>query len=203
MALQKSPEESPGRQKSCLASGGYKPHQTRPWLGLLDLSRVPSGTFFREVHPASEMGCKHRQNRLFRMWVIWPQKHEKRFLRKFGVRERTFFCTSPPPGHLCGPYFKVTARTNNGNPAVMFSQCRKPHLASWPKKMCLNSTFFRYSARSPHRATKPSRGWLRVVVRKPRLVLVKCRATWNKVTATHTCDVRGCPGRARCVWVFW
>ena len=43
--------------------------------------------------------------------------------------------------------------------------------------MCLNSTFFRYSARSPHPPTKPSRGWLRVVVRKPRLVLFEYRAT--------------------------
>ena len=50
-----------------------------------------------------------------------------------GCTERTF-CISPPPGHLCGPYFKVTARTNNGNPAVLFSQCCKPHLANWQKK---------------------------------------------------------------------
>ena len=85
---------------------------------------------------------------------------------------------SPPPGHLCGPYFKVTARPNNGNPAVLFSQCYKPHLANW-KKMCLNSTFFRYSARSPHRATKPSRGWLRVGVSKPQFILVATVAARN------------------------
>ena len=29
-------------RKCCLASGGYKPQQTRPWLGLVDLSRIPS-----------------------------------------------------------------------------------------------------------------------------------------------------------------
>ena len=46
---------------------------------------------------------------------------------------------------------------------------------------------------APHPPTKPSRGCLRVVVRKPRLVLAEFRATWNKVTATHPCDVRGCP----------
>ena len=28
------------------------------------------------------------------MWVIWPQKHEICFLRKFGVRERTFLGAS-------------------------------------------------------------------------------------------------------------
>ena len=49
--------------------------------------------------------------------------------------------------------------------------------------MCLNSTFFRYSARSPHRATKPSRDWLRVVVRKLRLVLFALLKAGNKVAA--------------------
>ena len=113
---------------------------------------------------------------------------------KFRSQRAHFFCISPPPGYLCGPYFKVTARTNNGNPAVLFSQRYKPHLANW-QKMCLNSTFFRYSARSPHRATKPSRGWLRVGGRKPRFVLSNADPTRNKVTAKRK-DRR--PG----VW-FW
>ena len=39
----------PRTPKKCLASGGHKRHQTRPWLGLADLSRIPGGTFFREV----------------------------------------------------------------------------------------------------------------------------------------------------------
>ena len=124
--------------------------------------------------------------------MIWPQKHENVFLRKIGVRERTFFCILPPPGHLRGPYFKVTARTNNGNPAVLFSKCCKPHLANWQKKMCLNSTLFRYSARSPHRATKPSQGWLRVVVRKLRLVLFELDRAGTKVTARARAYCRGC-----------
>ena len=38
--------QSPGSRKFCLASGGCKLEQTRPWLGLVDLSRIPSGTFF-------------------------------------------------------------------------------------------------------------------------------------------------------------
>ena len=58
--------------------------------------------------------------------------------------------------------------------------------------MCLNSTFFRYSARSPHRATKPSRGWLRVVVRKLRLVLFELDRAGNKVTARARAYCRGC-----------
>ena len=36
--------QSPGRRKFCLASGGCKLEQTRPWLDLVDLSRIPSGT---------------------------------------------------------------------------------------------------------------------------------------------------------------
>ena len=32
-------------------------------LGLVDLSRTPSGTFFREVHPGSEMASQNDQNK--------------------------------------------------------------------------------------------------------------------------------------------
>ena len=45
---------------------------------------------------------------------------------------------------------------------------------------------------TPPPTTKPSRGWLRVVVRKPRLVLAEIRATWNKVTAKARAYCRGC-----------
>ena len=38
--------EIPASRKFCLASGGCKLRQTRPWLGLVDLSRITSGTFF-------------------------------------------------------------------------------------------------------------------------------------------------------------
>ena len=61
--------------------------------------------------------------------------------------------------------------------------------------MFLNSTFFRYSARSPHRATKPSRGWLGVGGRKPRVVLSNADPTRNKVTAKERTDVLGCVER--------
>ena len=44
--------------------------------------------------------------------------------------------------------------------------------------------------------TKPSRGWLRVVVRKPRLVLFEYRATRNKVTATPRSYWWGCVDRS-------
>ena len=43
--------------------------------------------------------------------------------------------------------------------------------------------------------TKLSRGWLRVVVRKPRLVLLEFRATRNKVTAKPRSYCRGCAPR--------
>ena len=52
--------------------------------------------------------------------------------------------------------------------------------------------FFRYSASPPHPTAKPSWSWLRVGVRKPRLVLTEIRATWNKVTATPRSYWRGC-----------
>ena len=62
-------------------------------------------------------------------------KARKTFFYESLESESAFFCISQPPGHLCGPYFKVTARTNNGNPAVLFSQCYKPHLANWQKNV--------------------------------------------------------------------
>ena len=62
-------------------------------------------------HPASEMGCRHRQKTGFsRMWVIWPQKHENVFYES-PESESALFCISPPPGHLGGPYLKATAQT--------------------------------------------------------------------------------------------
>ena len=39
--------------------------EIRMWLRLADLSRIPSGTFFREVRPVSELGYKYRKNQLF------------------------------------------------------------------------------------------------------------------------------------------
>ena len=57
--------------------------------------------------------------------------------------ESAFFCISPAPWRLCGPFFNVIARTDNGNPAVLFSQRYKPHLANWrkKKKMCQTARF--------------------------------------------------------------
>ena len=51
---------------------------------------------------------------------------------------------------------------------------------------------FRFSVTSPHPTAKPSWGWLRVGVRKPRLVLVGIIATCNKVTAKARAGVLGC-----------
>ena len=52
--------------------------------------------------------------------------------------------------------------------------------------------FFRYSVTTPHPTAKPSWGWLRVVVRKLRLVLVELDRTRNKVTAKAKAYWRGC-----------
>ena len=45
--------------------GGLHEQKTGIQLRLGDLSRILSGTFFREVHPASEMGGQNGQNGLF------------------------------------------------------------------------------------------------------------------------------------------
>ena len=48
----------------------------RVLLGLVDLSRIPCGTFFREVHPGSEMASQNDQNKAkrerktFKPWRI-------------------------------------------------------------------------------------------------------------------------------------
>ena len=56
--------KSPASRKFGLASRGSGLDKNRPWLGLVDLSRIPSGTFFfREVHPGSEMASQNNQNK--------------------------------------------------------------------------------------------------------------------------------------------
>ena len=50
-----------------------------------------------------------------------------------------------------------------------------------------------------YRTTKPSRGWLWVVVRKPRLILAVTLATANKVTTKPRSYCRGCPYH-RSIW---
>ena len=57
--------------------------------------------------------------------------------------------------------------------------------------------FFRYSVTPPHPTAKPSWGWLRVVVRKLRLVLFDLDRTGNKVTAKAKACWRGCRTASR------
>ena len=42
---------------------GFTCRRSRISLGLVDLSRTPSGTFFREAHPGSEMASQNDQNK--------------------------------------------------------------------------------------------------------------------------------------------
>ena len=117
-----------------------------------------------------------------RVCVLWPQKHEKRFLRKSGVRER-IFCISPPPGHhLCGPYFKDTARTNNGNRSPFCFPSVISPIEQIGKKKCACIVRFFVIARDRRIAplsTEPNRGWRWVAVRKPRFVLAATVAVRN------------------------
>ena len=146
--------------------------------------------FFGRSALSRKWGANIDKIDFFRMWVIWPQKHEKRFLRKFGVRERTFLYIAAPRASM-RTLLQSCSANKHWEPAVLFSQCCKPHLENWQKR-CLNSTFFRCSARSPHPPTKPSRGWLRVVVRKSRSVWLAFMATRNYVTAKARAYWRGC-----------
>ena len=75
-----------------------------------------------------------------------------------------------------------------------------PVLCRLPSVSCLvllvqKSMFFRCSVASPNPTTKPSRGWVRVVVRKPRLVLSELHRAGNKVTARARAYWRGCKTR--------
>ena len=148
--------------------------------------------FFREVHPASEMGYKHRQNRLFPDVGDLAPKARKTFFTKVRSQRAHFFVYRRPQGIYADLTSKLQREQTTGTPPFCFPSVVSPIWQIVGKKMCLNSTFFRYSARSPHRATKPSRGWLRVVVRKLRLVLVELDRAGNKVTARARAYCRGC-----------
>ena len=53
--------------------------------------------------------------------------------------------------------------------------------------------FFRSGVTPPNPTAKPSWGWLRVGVRKPRLVLAGTNAARNEVTTKARAYWRGCP----------
>ena len=81
-----------------MASGGCNFGKTRPWLGLVDLSRIPSGTFFREVHPGSEMASQNDQNGevvdvVVTSWTsrrtAWPARPANRKKVKKALRLKT------------------------------------------------------------------------------------------------------------------
>ena len=55
--------DTPGRGFFYRLHLGLFGGQTRLRLRLVDLSRIPDGTFFRELHPASEMASQNDQNK--------------------------------------------------------------------------------------------------------------------------------------------
>ena len=62
-AQQGTQQDTPGGDFGSRLGGGLHAWaKRRIWLRLADLSRTPRGTFFREVHPASEMGGKNGPN---------------------------------------------------------------------------------------------------------------------------------------------
>ena len=94
-----------------------------PWANR-KISALPSGgTYFLEVQ-SSYLGngipaaCQHRPNRCCFPAVcdLETPKARKTFHKK-SESESALLGMPPPPGYLCGPYFKLIARTDHGNPA--------------------------------------------------------------------------------------
>ena len=85
-----------------------------------------------------------------------------------------------PRGIYAGLTSKLQREQTQREPRrSVFPALQAPTSSKLEQKMCLNSTFFRYSARPPHRATQPSRGWLRGGVSKPQLILAATVAARN------------------------
>ena len=82
---------------ACLSVGAVSenPHVARSRLFKPDSER-----YFppREVHPASEMGCKHRQNRLFPGVCDLAPKARKTFFTKVRSQRTHFFVHRHPQG---------------------------------------------------------------------------------------------------------
>ena len=92
---------------------------------------------------------------------------------------------------------KLQHEQTTGTPPFCFRSVVSPIWQIGKKKMPKIVRFFRYSARSPHRATKPSRVWLRVIIRKLPLVLFALDRAANEVTAKARACWRGGVGVCR------
>ena len=62
-SLLKRPYHETRRKKIAVLMIFFLWENLRISLGLVDLSRIPSGLFFREVHPGSEMASQNDQNK--------------------------------------------------------------------------------------------------------------------------------------------
>ena len=126
----------------------------------------PSAREGERLEEAKAKGGTRRCRDTAFTWCVWN--------RPFGQRERTGLNFLALAGLAARQLGDLAAWLPVGSPA----QWQTPR-----KRDC---------AGTRDRATKPSRGWLRVVVRKPHLVLAEIRATWNKVTAKARAYYRGC-----------
>ena len=118
--------KAPDVEKIAWLPVGIELDQNRPWLGLVDLSRIPSGTFFREVHPASEMGCKHRQNRLFPDVGDLAPKARKTFFTKVRSQRAHFFVYRRPQGIYADLTSKLQREQTTGTPPFCFPSVVSP-----------------------------------------------------------------------------
>ena len=138
--------ESPGRRFFCPASSVFFRDQFRGHLGLVYLSQTQSGTLFREVHLASEMGCKHIQNRLLPAVCDLAPKARKTFFKKAWSQRAHFFLYIAAPRVSMQTLLQSYSANKPREPRrSVISQRYKPHLAnhvaSVRAKMCLNAEY--------------------------------------------------------------
>ena len=112
--------------ENCLASRGSGLDQNRLWLGLVDLSRISSGTVFREVHPALERGYEHRQNRLLPGVGDLAPKARQTFFYESSESKSALFLYRRPQGIYAGLTSKLQREQTTGTPPFCFPSAIRP-----------------------------------------------------------------------------
>ena len=93
-----------------------------------------------------------------------PKARTKNVFHESSESQSAFFGIPPATGYLCGPLFEIIAWADHGNAAVPGRQSTR--LGSRSGANGAKSKVFLNFAPPPHQTTKPSRGWLWVVVRE-------------------------------------
>ena len=114
--------EAPQVEICCLASGGYKLQQQtrRPWLGLVDLSRTPSGTFFSGGPPCLGNGVQTSAKSAFPGVCDLAPKARKTFFTKVRSQRAHFFVCHRPQGIYADLTLKLQREQTTGTPPFCF-----------------------------------------------------------------------------------